>query len=287
MQRIVVHGHRRDIGLGSYPTVSLARTREITHTNRVAVAEGRDPVKEKREVREAARSPSPSIPTFAEAASTVIEECRSGWSNPATRSVLRSLPKVPKVENHHEAIPYSEVPEALAKVRGSTADPITRLAFEFLVLTAARSGEVRKSTWSEIDLGTATWIVPAERMKARKRHRVPLTGQCLEILSQAREEAHPDSGLIFPSMSGRPLSDMTLSALLHRLDIPAVPHGFRSSFKDWCMGTNPEDERWFLSEAALSHPLGKATQKAYARGDLPEQRRPLMEEWAAFCLTER
>ena len=117
----------------------------------------------------------------------------------------------------------------MTKVQGSTADPITRLAFEFLVLTATRSGEVRKSTWSEIDLGTATWIVPAERMKARKRHRVPLTGRCLEILSQAREEGSPHSGLIFPSMSSRPLSDMTLSALLRRLDIPAVPHGFRAA----------------------------------------------------------
>ena len=193
VQRIVVHGHRRDIGLGSYPTISLARARELAHANRVAVAEGRDPVKEKRESREAARSPSPSIPTFAEAASTVIEECRSGWSNPkhaaqwestlrryafpvigdmpvsditikdirrvltpiwtekhetatrvrqrieyildwaigegwtqsnpATKSVLRSLPKVPKLENHHKAIPYSEVPAALAKVR---APPPTR-----------------------------------------------------------------------------------------------------------------------------------------------------------------
>ena len=123
-------------------------------------------------------------------------------------------------------------------------------------------------------------------MKARKRHRVPLTGRCLEILSQAREEeGSSDSGLIFPSMSSRPLSDMTLSSLLRRLDIPAVPHGFRSSFKDWCMGANPDDERWFLSEAALAHPLGNATQKSYARGDLLHQRRPLMEEWAEFCQT--
>ena len=356
VQRIVVHGRRRDIGLGSYPTVSLARAREIVHSNRIAVAEGQDPVKEKREVRRAARSPSPSIPTFAEAAAQAIELHRPTWrnpkhaaqwqstlatyafplignmpvseidsndvfevltpiwtekhetasrvrqrmeavfnwaitktlrkDNPASKAVLIGLPQVSELENHHRALHYSEVPAALVTVRESTADPVTRLAFEFLVLTAARSGEVRQSTWSEIKLGSATWTVPAERMKARRVHRVPLTGRCLEILSQARELSSPKGSLIFPSRSGKHLSDMTLSELLSRLGVPAVPHGFRSSFKDWCMDTDPDDERWFLSEAALSHPLGNATQKSYARGDLLEPRRPLMEEWAEFCLTE-
>ena len=355
VQRIVVQGCRRDIGLGSYPTVSLARAREIVHSNRIAVSEGRDPLKEKREALKASRSPSPSIPTFAEAAAKVIELHRPTWNNPkhvaqwestlatyafplignmlvseidsndvfevlapiwtekhetasrvrqrmeavfnwaitktlrkdnpASKAVLSALPQVSELENHHKALHYSEVPAALATVRESTADPITRLAFEFLVLTAARSGEVRLSTWSEIKLGSATWTVPAERMKARRVHKVPLTGRCLEILSQARELSPPEGSLIFPSRSGRPLSDMTLSKLLGRMEIPAVPHGFRSSFKDWCMDTDPDDERWFLSEAALSHPLGNSTQRSYARGDLLKPRRPLMEEWAEFCLT--
>ena len=356
VQRIVINGRRRDIGLGSYPTISLARAREKVHANRVAVADGQDPVKEKREARKAARSPAPFIPTFAEAAAKVIELRRPTWSNPkhaaqwqstlatyafplignmpvseidsndvfevltpiwtekhetasrvrqrmeavfnlaitktlrkdnpASKAILSALPQVSELENHHKALHYSEVPAALATVRESTADLITRLAFEFLVLTAARSGEVRLSTWSEIKLRSATWTVPAERMKARRVHRVPLTGRCLEILSQARELSPPEGSLIFPSRSSKHLSDMTLSALLRRLDIPAVPHGFRSSFKDWCMDTDPDDERWFLSEAALSHPLGNSTQKSYARGDLLEPRRPLMEEWAEFCLTE-
>ena len=356
VQRIVVHGRRRDVGLGSYPTVSLARAREIVHSNRIAVVEGQDPVKEKREARRAVRSPSPSIPTFAEAASEVIEECRSSWRspkhgaqwqstlttyafpvignmplseigpkdirkillpiwteknetasrvrqriefvfdwaigeewtehNPATKAVVRRMPPVLKLKKHHKAIPYSEVPAALANVRESTADPITRLAFEFLALTAARSGEVRLSTWSEINLGSTTWTVPAERMKAMREHRVPLTGRCLEILSQARELSPPDGSLIFSSMSGKPLSDMTLSALLRRLEIPAVPHGFRSSFKNWSLEASGVDDKRLLSELALAHDIGDETEKAYATTDLLEQRRPLMKAWAEFCLTE-
>ena len=174
----------------------------------------------------------------------------------------------------------------MANVRESTADPITRLAFEFLALTAARSGEVRLSTWSEINLGSTTWTVPAERMKAMREHRVPLTGRCLEILSQARELSPPDGSLIFSSMSGKPLSDMTLSALLRRLEIPAVPHGFRSSFKNWSLEASGVDDKRLLSELALAHDIGDETEKAYATTDLLEQRRPLMKAWAEFCLTE-
>ena len=120
-------------------------------------------------------------------------------------------------------------------------------------------------------------------MKARRGHRVPQTGRALEILSQARELDGQDSGLVFPAgRNARALSDMVYTALLRRLGIPAVPHGFRSSFKDWCMEIRGGDDRWFLSEAALAHNLGDATQTAYARTDLLEPRRPLMDEWAEF-----
>ena len=353
VQRIVIDGHRRDIGLGAYPAISLARAREMAHDNRTAVAEGRNPVLEKREARETARSPSPSIPTFAEASSRVIELRRPTWSNPkhaaqwestlaayafpaignrtvdritsadvlailapiwtakhetasrvrqrmetvfdwaiatgwrldnpAGKAVLRVLPRTSKLKSHHRSLPYGEVPEALRLVRKSPADPVTRLSFEFLVLTAARSGEVRKSTWSEIDLKSATWTVPKERMKARREHRVPLSGRCLEVLAEARELIGRDQDLTFPALSGRPLSDMTFGALLRREEIPAVAHGFRSSFKNWCMEASGTADRWFLSELALAHDIGDETEKAYATTDLLEARRPLMEAWADFC----
>ena len=353
VQRIVIDGRRRDIGLGSYPTISLARARDMAHENRIAVAEGRDPVQEKREAREAARSPSPSILTFAEAASTVIELRRPTWSNskhakqwestlatyafptignkpvdqitsgdvlailepiwtekpetagrvrqrmevvfdwvavrgwrqdnPAGKAILRVLPRGRKSKSHHRSLPYEQVPEALRRVRESTADEVTRISFEFLVLTAARSGEVRMAAWSEIDLGSATWTVPAERMKARRDHRVPLSGRCLEILTEAKELNGQGGDLIFPSWSGKPLSDMTYKAMLGREEIDAVPHGFRRSFKNWSMETSGIDDRWFLGELALAHDIGDETEKAYATTDLLERRRPLMEAWAEFC----
>ena len=123
-------------------------------------------------------------------------------------------------------------------------------------------------------------------MKARRQHRVPLSGRCLEILSQAKELISPDSGLIFPSRSGKPLSDMTLSTSLRRLEIPAVPHGFRSSFKGWCKEASQFVDWRSLSETALAHSLGESTEQAYDRTDLLEPRRPLMEAWAEFCQTE-
>ena len=120
-------------------------------------------------------------------------------------------------------------------------------------------------------------------MKARSKHEVPLTRRALEILSEARELDGRDSGLVFPSAGrGKALSDMALTVLLRRLGIPAVPHGFRSSFKDWCTKLGRGDDRWLLSEAALAHNLGNSTQIAYARDDLIELRRPLMDQWAEF-----
>ena len=211
-----------------------------------------------------------------------------GWrpDNPAGRAVTRALPRVSRMKRHHAALPVLAVPAALKTVRESGADMATRLAFEFLVLTAARSSEARLATWREMDLQSATWKAPAERMKARREHRVPLSGRSLEILGQARELNGHDTELVFPAgRRGKALSDMTLTVLLRRLGIPAVPHGFRSSFKDWCMEVRGGDDRWFLSEAALAHNLGDSTQMAYARSDLLELRRPLMDEWAEFLST--
>ncbi len=206
-----------------------------------------------------------------------------GWrlDNPAGKAVFRALPRTRRAKNHHLALPYSEVPAALEGVRQSTADLVTRLSFEFLVLTAARSGEVRLAEWSEIDWESESWTVPPSRMKARREHRVPLAGQALEVLCQAEALDGQDSGLVFPgTRGGKPLSNMIHVSLLRRLGIAAVPHGFRSSFKDWCIERT--DTPWAVGEAALAHNLGNSTETAYARSDLFDRRRRLMEAWAEF-----
>ena len=203
--------------------------------------------------------------------------------NPANRSIAKALPRMPRTKRHHQALDYHEVPSAMETVRQSTADPVTKLAFEFLVLTAARSGEVRLATWDEIDWDERKWTAPAEHMKARREHKAPLSKRSIEVLRLAKELSDGSSDLVFPGLPGKPLSDMVFTSMLRRLDIPAVAHGFRSSFKDWCMeGT---DARWEASETALAHNLGNPTEQAYARTDMFEPRRELMEMWADFVGT--
>ena len=149
--------------------------------------------------------------------------------NPCDR-VGATLGRQRDVVQHMAALPHAEVAEALETVHASGATTAAKLAFEFLVLTAARSGEVRMAQWTEIEFDAAMWTVPAERMKANREHEVPLSPRAIEILDAARALAD-DSGLVFPSRRGKPLSDMTLSKLLKEQGIPAVPHGFRSSFR--------------------------------------------------------
>ena len=201
--------------------------------------------------------------------------------NPAGEAIGAALPRNngnggPR---HHRALPYGEVAGALATVRASGAGMSTRLAFEFLVLTAARSGEVRLATWDEIDMDAATWTVPGERMKAGRDHRVPLSDRALAILDEARV-LRDATNLAFPGTRRGPLSDMTLSKLLRDLGIDAVPHGFRSSFRDWAGEcTNFPRE---VCEAALAHVNPNKVEAAYARSDLFAKRRELMEWWARF-----
>lgn len=200
--------------------------------------------------------------------------------NPAGRSLLKVLPQVKRLKQHHPALPYAQVAWALSLVRYSTANVLTNLALEFLVLTAARSGEVRLADWGEVNWETCTWEIPASRMKARRPHRVPLSGRAMKIL-EASWEISGTEGLIFPSgPDGKAASDMMLTALLRRLEIPAVPHGFRSSFRNWveeCTATP-----WAVAESALAHNVGNATEAAYMRSDLFEQRRELMQRWAEY-----
>ena len=156
---------------------------------------------------------------------------------------------------------------------------MTKLCFEYLVLTAARSGEARLAQWQEVDFDMATWKIPGTRMKAGKPHRVPLSGRALEVLQES-DAFRSECGLVFPSVSGKPISDATLSKLMRVLKIPAVPHGFRSTFRDWA-AENTDAPRAVM-EAALAHKLGDAVEQAYARSDLFDKRRALMEAWAQY-----
>ena len=150
--------------------------------------------------------------------------------NPAGDALTAALPKGGQKQRHQRALPHPEVEAALKTVSRSNAHSSTKLAFEFLVLTAGRSGEFRLMTWDEVDLDGGLWTVPASRMKAGREHRVPLSGRAVEVLAEAEELREND--LVFPSATGRCMSDNTLSKLLRELGIDAVPHGFRSSFRD-------------------------------------------------------
>ena len=344
VQRAVVNGRRRDIGLGGYPTVTLAKARERAAENRTAMVDGQDPSANKRKR---------VIPTFKEAAYAVLEMNRPRWKsakhgsnwiqmlerhampalgnmpvdhidrthvldvlvpiwttrqetarrvrqrlkaifrwamahdyidrNPAGEAIDGALPAMPIVREHFRALPYDEVGKALATVEASTASLSSRLCLRYLVLTAARSGEARGATWDEIDIKGREWRIPVSRMKGGREHRVPLSDMALDVLRQARA-LEDNSGLVFPSAlkPGRPLSDMTLTKILRSVGLAdrATVHGFRTSFKTWAM--EQTDTPWAVGEAALAHALGNSTEQAYARSDLFERRRTLMQQWADY-----
>jgi integrase len=190
------------------------------------------------------------------------------------------LPKQSKVERgHHAAMPYANIPPFLAAVR--KRDAIAALAIEFTILTAARTGEVIGATWSEIDLQAAVWTIPAQRMKAKRTHRVPLTARVVAILKKVMRARTGD--YVFPGRkAGKPLSNMSMEMILRRMKVTnATMHGFRSSFRDW-VGNETEYARE-LAEAALAHVVGDAVEQAYRRGDALEKRRVLMQAWEVYC----
>ena len=189
--------------------------------------------------------------------------------------LLPTPSKIRKVK-HHKALPWQSVPEFMIDLR--QREGMGARALEFIILTAARSGEVRFATWDEIDLSERVWTVPAERMKARKDHRVPLSDDVVELL--ARVPRIEGSNLLFTAPRGNALSDMSISAVCKRMEVDATPHGFRSCFKDWARSrTAYADE---VSELALAHVNSDATRAAYARDELLEQRAKLMRDWAKY-----
>jgi integrase len=190
------------------------------------------------------------------------------------------LPRPSKVQrgDHHPALPVSEVGAFMARLR--RAEGMGARALEFTILTAARSGEVRGATWAEFDLAARVWTVPAGRMKAGKEHRVPLSTAAVDLLNGLPEGASDE--IVFKAGRGGMLSDMTLSAVMRRMEVDAVPHGFRSTFRDWAAERTVYPRE--VAEMALAHTIGNKVEAAYRRGDLFEKRRVMMEDWAAFLV---
>ena len=193
--------------------------------------------------------------------------------------ILAKTAKVKRVK-HHAAVPYKQIATFITKLRGRKGS--SALAMEFMVLTAARTGEVRGARWQEVDLSTSVWTIPADRMKAGKEHRVPLCDRAIQILSSMKSNRNPDE-FVFPGWkAGTGLSDGAMLALLRKMDVgPYTPHGFRSTFRDWAA----EEAHQFSNETvelALAHTIKNKAEAAYRRGDQLERRRELMQKWGAF-----
>lgn len=191
-------------------------------------------------------------------------------------AVLAKPSKVAKVK-HHKALPFDDLPAFVADLR--QRDGVAVRALEFLILTATRSGEVRGATWQEFDLDAAVWTVPAERMKAGKEHRVPLSKRAVEIVKAMPRIAGSD--YVFPAVRGGQLSDMALTAVMRRMKVDAVPHGFRSTFRDWAAERTTYPQH--VAEMALAHTIGDKVEAAYRRGDLFDKRTKMMADWAKFA----
>ena len=214
-----------------------------------------------------------------------VNQYRSG-TNPAqwTGFLSTQLPSPKKLQKkeHHPAVPYQQMGDFMLKLRSNPS--LSAKALELLILTAVRSGSVRNAEWSEIDLDNALWIIPAEHTKARQEHRVPLQPQAIRLLNSLPKLA--GTNLIFPSRTGKPLSDMAFSQLMRgmrergELTVEAVPHGFRSTFRDWAAEQTAYPDE--IRKAASGHTVGDSVKQAYQRTDLLEKRRRLMTEWARF-----
>ncbi len=206
---------------------------------------------------------------------------RSG-DNPI-RSIAKSLPRQPKRQGHFKALEYSNVPAFLSVLRECNSGPMAKLAFEFLILTAARTSEVINAEWREFDLEAKIWTIPAERMKAKRPHTIPLPARCIEILDAARQMNSAKCPYVFESRPKKPFSNMVFLKALEDMGFgdKTTAHGFRSAFRDWAAETTsfPSD----VVEMALAHSIRDKTEAAYRRGDLLEKRRDLMAAWERHC----
>lgn len=341
--RVQNNGKRQDIGLGSAKSVSLKDARDAAFATRQKIAQGIDPVAERKQERQA-------IPTFREAAKLVHEEHEKAWKNgkhqkqwlatlvtyafpklgalpvneiegplirdvlapiwlakPETarrvrqrictvldwayakgfrtteapmRSLSKGLPRQPKKDGHFAAMPYQKVPDFLGRL--AERESVGRLALEALILTAARSGEIRGAKWSEIDLASSLWAIPAERMKMGRPHLVPLSPHAVAVFERAKNHKAGASDLVFPGQDvKKPLSDMTLLKILRDMDLGVTVHGFRSAFRDWV--AEQTDYAGEIAETALAHTVSNKVEAAYRRTDFLDKRRLLMRDWSDFC----
>lgn len=206
---------------------------------------------------------------------------RSGENPAAWKGHLdQLLPKRQRLKRgHHAALPYENLAEFFGHL--STKSAIAARALQFLILTAARSGEVLGATWSEIDLDRGLWIVPASRMKAGREHRIPLSDAALNVLRSVDAVSGADDYLFWGKSPHRPLSSMTMAMLLRRMVPGVTVHGFRSSFRDWAAEVSSFPHE--VCEMALAHTIPNKAEAAYRRGDLLDKRRELMEAWANFA----
>ena len=350
-------GKLKEMGLGGFPAVSLAKAREKARAAQEIRNDDKNPI----EVRAAQAKADRAKPTFGEAADAFVESMKPQWRNekhqeqwsmtlttyaaplrgmrvdeidttdvvdvlkaiwadkPETAARLRGriervldaakaqghrtgenparwrghldhlLAKRQKLSRgHHAAMPYEEV-YAFVKALGER-EAVSACGLEFLILTAARSGEVMGATWAEIDLKEKVWTVPGIRMKAGREHRVPLGARAIEILEAVAPLARNSKGAIDPKRpvfpgkkKDAPLSVMSFEMLLRRMKLEVTTHGFRSSFRDWSgeVSSFPRE----IAEAALAHTVGDQTERAYRRGDALEKRREMMEAWATYVNT--
>lgn len=269
--------------IGKMPVASI----EMTHVVQVLTQETKDK-DGKRLKLWYAKPPTASrllgrIKTVLDAAT--VSGYRSGI-NPATWSgyleTLLPSPRKVRPVKHHKAVPYQRIAEVMTAIRRN--DSISSKALQFLILTAVRSGSVRQAEWSEIDFNKRLWVIPPTHTKTRQEHRVPLQPEAISLLKTLPKIDGVTK--IFPSPKGTALSDMALSQLMRGLmergemTVEAVPHGFRSTFRDWAAEqTSYPDE---IRKAASGHTVGDAVQRAYQRTDLLEKRRELMNDWAKY-----
>lgn len=345
--RGVVHGRRREIGIGSTVSVPLKTARETARAWRGVAREGGDPAAERDRARrvamrfeDAARSVHEdqirphnrnakhvaqwitTLETYAfpiigqrpvnavgqadvlrvlapiwtekpETARRVRQRMRTvlDWARTAghregvnpVEGVEKGLPRQRDKADHFAALPWRDLPALMRRIEAM--EGMGALALRFAILTAARSGEVRGALWREIDLDARTWTIPADRMKANVEHRVPLSDAACAVLAAVKPLAAGPDALVFPSRQQRKaLSDMTLAAVLKRLDAPVTVHGFRSTFRDWAEEATAFPHE--VKEAALAHTLTNKTEAAYRRTDLFEKRRAMMDAWAQLAAEE-
>lgn len=346
--RVMVHGKRKDIGLGSYRHVSLSDARDLARKYVKAARDGDDPTKTLRK--------QAAVPDFESVARAYYERHKGRWKNQEHRhqwiTTLATyvFPKIGKRQidqistpeivavlspiwfekhqtarrvkqriatvfddakgkghltgenpvagvsaslktdkrlgrpKHFAAMDYRDLPSFVERLCADDPPPMSRLALEFTILTATRTGEVIKGRWCEIDLDKALWTIPPERMKMGREHRVPLPDRCLQILNTVRPITEAGGWLFEGKRPGRHLSKQAMRKLLERLNEPYTIHGFRSTFRVWC--SEQTGFPYAAVERCLAHEPGNKTEAAYARSDLLDRRREIMAAWQTYALSE-